>query len=129
MRRLCLWKLYAARIAASSGIARPERWKFRCGPGNFRSWRRDLKLFVRLPPADNLPPAMQATAPNPVTARKVPLPADIPARLNAAIIVMQLAAIGVCCVAAARVQSAWSLALLAVGFGVVMNSVYSIIHE
>jgi len=72
---------------------------------------------------------MQATAPNPVTARKIPLPAEIPARLNAAIIIAQLAAIAVCYVAAARVQSAWSLALLAVVFGVVMNSVYSIIHE
>src|ERR1043166_3930436 len=72
---------------------------------------------------------MHATSPNPVPARKVPLPAQIPVQLNAAIIILQLGAIAVCYVAVSRVQSGWRLALLTVGFGVVMNSVYSIIHE
>jgi len=41
----------------------------------------------------------------------------------------QLAAIAVCCYAAAGVRNGWSLVGLALAFGVVMNSVYSIIHE
>jgi fatty acid desaturase len=53
----------------------------------------------------------------------------IPDRLNFAILVFQLMAMAACIVAAARVESGWALALLAIGFGVVMNSVYSIIHE
>lgn len=55
--------------------------------------------------------------------------AKIPVRLNIVIIVVQLAAIAFCCVAAARVRNGWELAGLALVFGVVMNSVYSIIHE
>src|SRR5580698_10545397 len=55
--------------------------------------------------------------------------AKIPVRLNVVIIVAQLAAIVFCCVAAARVRNGWELAGLALVFGVVMNSVYSIIHE
>lgn len=58
-----------------------------------------------------------------------PKPAEIPARLNLAIIVGQLAAIAVCIYFAGRVTTVWGLALLSLGFGVVMNSVYSIIHE
>jgi fatty acid desaturase len=54
---------------------------------------------------------------------------DIPARLNLAIMVVQVAAILLCCQAAAHVRHAWSLAGLALAFGLVMNSVYSIIHE
>lgn len=56
-------------------------------------------------------------------------PRSIPQRLNVAIIVGQLAALAVCFLTAARVQSGWSLAALAIAFGIVMNSVYSIIHE
>lgn len=55
--------------------------------------------------------------------------AKIPVRLNIVIIVAQLAAIAFCCAAAARVRNGWELAGLALVFGVVMNSVYSIIHE
>jgi fatty acid desaturase len=72
---------------------------------------------------------MQPTAHSPVRERKIPLPSEIPARLNAAIIILQLAAIAVCYIAVSRVQSAWNLALLAAAFGILMNSVYSIIHE
>lgn len=53
----------------------------------------------------------------------------IPAGWNAAILLVQLAAIAAC-IAAAREPASWGrLALLAVAFGVVMNSVYAIIHE
>jgi len=55
--------------------------------------------------------------------------AKIPVRLNVVIIVAQLAAIAFCCAAAARVRNGWELAGLALVFGVVMNSVYYIIHE
>jgi fatty acid desaturase len=54
---------------------------------------------------------------------------DIPVRLNLAIMAAQIAAIALCCYAAAHVHHAWSLAVLALAFGVLMNSVYSIIHE
>ena len=53
----------------------------------------------------------------------------IPALANAGIIVAQLAAIGACVTLAARPLSAWGLLALAAGFGIVMNSVYAIIHE
>jgi fatty acid desaturase len=53
----------------------------------------------------------------------------IPGRINLAIYLAQLAAIGGCYFAAARVHSWWAVALLPVVFGVMMNSVYSIIHE
>ena len=55
--------------------------------------------------------------------------ATIPTKLNVGIIIGQLIAIAFCCVAAARVCGGWSLAGLALAFGVLMNSVYSIIHE
>jgi fatty acid desaturase len=55
--------------------------------------------------------------------------ADIPAKLNAAIIAAQLVAIAICCFAASRIHSAGGLVGLALVFGLVMNSVYSIIHE
>lgn len=54
--------------------------------------------------------------------------AAIPNRLNAAIVVAQLLAIGACLFAVTRVHG-WELAGLAVVFGIVMNSVYSTIHE
>src|SRR5690349_14953188 len=53
----------------------------------------------------------------------------IPSRLNAAIIAGQLIALAVCMGLAARLESGWGLAGLALVFGAVMNSVYSIIHE
>jgi fatty acid desaturase len=53
----------------------------------------------------------------------------IPGRWNAAIMTVQLAAIAACLVAARDVGGGWPLVLLAIGFGVVMNSVYAIIHE
>jgi fatty acid desaturase len=53
----------------------------------------------------------------------------IPARLNAAIVVAQLAALAGCFCAAAHVRPWWAVGLLAVGFAVLMNAVYSVIHE
>lgn len=53
----------------------------------------------------------------------------IPGRLNVVIMLAQLGAIGGCFVLAAHVRSWWALVLLSLGFGVLMNSVYSIIHE
>lgn len=55
--------------------------------------------------------------------------ADIPSRLNFVIILGQLIAIAACCYAAAHIHNYWGLAGLALAFGVLMNSVYSIIHE
>ena len=63
-----------------------------------------------------------------MTAATLPPPA-IPNRLNGAIMAAQLLAVAACIWAAARAESGWALAGLALGFGVVMNSVYSIIHE
>src|SRR5260221_4107881 len=57
------------------------------------------------------------------------LKTDIPVKLNVVIIVTQLAAIFLCCHATACVHHALSLAGLALVFGVLMNSVYAIIHE
>lgn len=54
--------------------------------------------------------------------------AAIPNRLNAAIVVAQLFAIGGCLFAVTRVHG-WALGLLALVFGIVMNSVYATIHE
>jgi fatty acid desaturase len=54
---------------------------------------------------------------------------EIPAKSNAVIIVLQLVAIAGCFYGLSKVRSGWSLAILAVVFGIVMNSVYSIIHE
>jgi fatty acid desaturase len=55
--------------------------------------------------------------------------AEIPVWLNIGIILGQLAGITACFYVAARVSSWWSLAGLALAFGIIMNSVYSIIHE
>lgn len=54
---------------------------------------------------------------------------QIPGGINAGIVCVQILLMAVCFVAAARVTSAWALLGLAAGFGVLMNSVYSVIHE
>jgi len=53
----------------------------------------------------------------------------IPGRLNLAIMVAQLAALAACFFAAARISGAGHIALLCLGFSLLMNSVYSVIHE
>jgi fatty acid desaturase len=53
----------------------------------------------------------------------------IPTRTNAAIIVCQFAALVGCFYGAAHVHRWWSLAMLAFAFAILMNSVYSVIHE
>ena len=53
----------------------------------------------------------------------------IPTRANVAIIVFQLAALATCFYAAAHIHRWWSIGLLAIGFGILMNSIYSVIHE
>ena len=53
----------------------------------------------------------------------------IPTLANAAIVVAQLVALGACFYAASRLQGFWPVAALAVAFGILMNSVYSIVHE
>ncbi len=62
-------------------------------------------------------------------AQRLSARADIPAKLNVAIIAGQIVAISICCFAASRIHNGWGLAGLALVFGLVMNSVYSIIHE
>ncbi len=54
---------------------------------------------------------------------------SVPNRLNLAILLGQLLAIATCILALTRAESGWALLGLAVVFGIVMNSVYSIIHE
>jgi fatty acid desaturase len=53
----------------------------------------------------------------------------IPWKLNGLIMAAQLAGIGACLIGARSVQGPWELLLLAAAFGVLMNSVYAIIHE
>ena len=53
----------------------------------------------------------------------------IPARLNLGIAVAQLAAMLGLLWAAGRVAQWWPVALLALGYGVVMNSAYALLHE
>jgi fatty acid desaturase len=53
----------------------------------------------------------------------------IPDRLNACILVLQLAALFGCFHAASVVASPWAVAALACGFSVLMVGVYSLIHE
>ncbi len=72
--------------------------------------------------------------PSKTTERGAPAPSSrqgrpIPGGLNTAIIVVQLIAISCCYYAAACIRSGWWLVVLAAAFGIVMNSVYSIIHE
>src|ERR1043165_5555467 len=52
----------------------------------------------------------------------------IPSLRNALIIGVQLVLLGAC-FAAVRVANGWWLLALALGFGILMNSVYSVIHE
>jgi fatty acid desaturase len=54
---------------------------------------------------------------------------QIPSALNAAIIVVQLGAIAACVYLSRGIASWTGLLLLACGFGVLMNSVYAVIHE
>ncbi len=56
-------------------------------------------------------------------------PGEIPNGLNLVIVVAQFVAIAACIGAVARIGGGWALALLALVFGIVMNSVYSTIHE
>lgn len=53
----------------------------------------------------------------------------IPALANAVILSVQLLLLGACFYAAAHLREWWSITLLAGGFGILMNSVYSVIHE
>jgi fatty acid desaturase len=53
----------------------------------------------------------------------------IPATINVVIIAIQLAAIAACISAARTVTGVGGMLLLAAAFGVVMNSVYAVIHE
>lgn len=53
----------------------------------------------------------------------------IPQRLNATIVLLQLAAIFVCFFGVSRVHGVWSILGISLLFGILMNSVYSIIHE
>lgn len=73
---------------------------------------------------------MQNTTPETTAAVKPEASsATIPSALNAVIILAQLAGIFGCCFAAAHVEGIGWLLLLALGFGILMNSVYSTIHE
>jgi fatty acid desaturase len=53
----------------------------------------------------------------------------IPTVANGLIVVAQLLALATCFVAASRVAGLWPVAGLAVCFGLLMNSVYSVVHE
>jgi fatty acid desaturase len=54
---------------------------------------------------------------------------SIPRTTNAVILMAQLLLLGASFYAAAHVRGWWSVTLLAVAFGILMNSVYSVIHE
>src|SRR3954471_13333621 len=53
----------------------------------------------------------------------------IPTLVNIAIITGQIAALGACFWAAAQAHDWWIILTLCVAFGILMNSVYAIIHE
>jgi len=53
----------------------------------------------------------------------------IPTLANGAIVAAQLVTLAICFYAASRLHGFWPMAGLAVVFGILMNSVYSIIHE
>ncbi len=53
----------------------------------------------------------------------------VPSRLNAAVVVLQAAAVAACFAAIRDISGGWPLAAAAVAFAVVMNSVYASIHE
>ncbi|HVG90194.1 MAG TPA: hypothetical protein VNB54_01775, partial [Alphaproteobacteria bacterium] len=52
---------------------------------------------------------------------------EIPQKLNGLIMIVQLSLLAFCFLGA-RSVAGWELALLALGFGLLMNSVYSTIH-
>lgn len=54
---------------------------------------------------------------------------NIPSAANAVIFVAQLAAWGGCVVAMCHARHVWQVGLICLVFGILMNSVYSIIHE
>ena len=60
---------------------------------------------------------------------KTPAARTIPNSINAAIVIGQLLALAACVWVASQVASFWAVGVLAVAFGVLMNSVYSVIHE
>jgi fatty acid desaturase len=64
-----------------------------------------------------------------VTFSRLPGAQCIPDRLNAAIMLLQLAAIFWCFRAASVLSSPWTIPALACGFAVIMVGVYSVIHE
>jgi fatty acid desaturase len=53
----------------------------------------------------------------------------IPSAMNATVIAIQITCVFACFWSAAFVSNWWAMAAIAVAFGVLMNSVYSIIHE
>ena len=53
----------------------------------------------------------------------------IPTATNAAIVATQLLTLLTCYLAAARLHTVWPLLALSLAFGLLMNSVYSIVHE
>ena len=53
----------------------------------------------------------------------------IPDALNLGIVAAQMAGLAACFLLAFRIHGSWSLAALAVGFAILMNSVYSSLHE
>jgi fatty acid desaturase len=53
----------------------------------------------------------------------------IPTVSNVLVVIGQLLALAVCFVVAGRVHGGWKVAGLAIAFGILMNSVYSVIHE
>jgi len=56
-------------------------------------------------------------------------PYPIPSRVNAVVMTAQLCGIAACIAAARHDLAWWQLAVLAAVFGLIMNSVYAIIHE
>src|SRR4051794_23596814 len=53
----------------------------------------------------------------------------IPTAVNATVLAAQLLLLAACFVAASRLSGFWPMAGLAIAFGVLMNSVYSVVHE
>lgn len=56
-------------------------------------------------------------------------PSPIPNRLNLSIVIAQLLGIAACLITLSHTDTGWGLLALALFFGILMNSVYSIIHE
>lgn len=53
----------------------------------------------------------------------------IPIAINGAIVLVQLILLAACFIAAARLRGVLPIAMLAIAFGLLMNSVYSVVHE